>query len=120
MAGACSETRAWPFSSVSRAEECQFSPGVWETHVCSFSLAEAAALPERSRGVFDCDGGFFLPGDGGGTPSFYTEESSVGLLGRHLTGRQEMRGPLATQAQHSPVGGFPVSGSSARPSALTR
>lgn len=65
-AGACSETRAWPFSSVSRAEECQFSPGVWETHVCSFSLAEAAALPERSRGVFDCDGGFFLPGGGGG------------------------------------------------------
>lgn len=81
MAGKCSETRAWPFSSVSRAEECQFSPGVWETHVCSFSLAEAAALPERSRGVFDCDGGFFLPGGGGGTPSFYTEESSVGLLG---------------------------------------
>lgn len=51
-----------------RAEACQFSFGVWETHVCSFSLAEAASLPEKSWGVFDHNGGFFLLGGGTSIP----------------------------------------------------
>lgn len=62
-------------------------------HGCLFSLAEAASLPEKSRDVFDCNGGFFLLE---GTPAFYTRGSSTGLLGRRLTGWQEMSVLLVT------------------------